>query len=104
MIKTREHISCCGVICNECPSYPDTCQGCNTIKGKPYWLAYVEEEVCSIYNCCVQQHRYAHCAMCNKLPCKHYETSDPTKTEEENLADHMSQMKILKELSENHKI
>lgn len=50
---------------------------------------------CEIYNCCVNQRGYRNCGQCEELPCSHYENNDPTKTKEENEADHCMQMKNL---------
>lgn len=85
-------ISCCGVICSDCPHYPEACVGCPAIAGKVFWLQYVDEAVCPIYRCCVDEKRYPHCGRCTQLPCAHYSREDPTKTPEENAEDHRKQL------------
>lgn len=91
-------ISCCGVVCSECIYYPENCKGCPAISGKPFWLQYSEEDICSIYECCINQKKYAHCGQCELLPCKHYERDDPTKTPEENAEDHRKQIEHLRSI------
>lgn len=91
--------SCCGVICSECTSYPETCKGCPKEKGKAYWLEYTGEDVCSIYQCCVNEKKHAHCGKCTKLPCEHFDGDDPTKSPEENAQDHLRQLENLKQWS-----
>ena len=97
-MKENVVISCCGVVCSECASYPAECKGCPAIKGKVYWLEYTGGEVCEIYDCCMNQKQFAHCGKCSELPCGRYESSDPTKTEEENDEDHRKQMEQLQKL------
>lgn len=96
----EKRISCCGTICSECEFYPADCQGCEEIEGKVFWLEYTEESVCDTYDCCRKQKKYAHCGQCGELPCSRYERNDPTKTLEENEADHCRQMKNLREYRE----
>ncbi|HBU12046.1 MAG TPA: hypothetical protein DEB31_04765 [Clostridiales bacterium] len=88
-------ISCCGVVCSECGYFPDDCGGCTAIKGKVFWLEHTGEAVCGLYDCCVNQKKLAHCGQCNLLPCEHYERDDPTKSPEENAADHRKQIEQL---------
>lgn len=88
--------SCCGCVCSDCEYFGDTCGGCPDIKGKPFWLEYTDESVCSIYDCCVNKKGLKHCGKCQELPCGNYGASDPTKSEEENEKDFRSQMEYLK--------
>lgn len=88
-------MSCCGMICSDCEYYPADCRGCREIKGKVFWLEYTGEDCCEIYKCCIKQNGYRNCGECAELPCSHYENDDPTKTKEENEADHCMQMKNL---------
>lgn len=90
-------LSCCCMICSECEYYPTDCQGCGEIKGKAFWLEYTGGNCCEIYNCCMNQKGYENCGQCEEFPCGHYENDDPTKTKEENAADHSMQMKNLEE-------
>lgn len=107
-------VSCCGVNCLECEYFGSTCQGCDKIKGRPFWLEYTGGEVCDIYHCCINEKEYRHCGICmlrhcfidNKEycedgfrpPCNYYEQEDPTRTGEENEAAYKKQIKTLKKL------
>lgn len=91
-------ISCCGVICTDCEHYPKECKGCPDIKGKAYWLEYTGEDICDIYNCCVNEKKFLHCGNCKELPCGYYESDDPTKSHEENERIFKLQMKQLKHM------
>ena len=91
-----EYMSCCGTVCSDCEYYPDSCGGCEEIEGKVFWLEYTGEEICSIYDCCMNGKRYAHCGQCEELPCRRYDGEDPTKSAEENRADHLRQVEALR--------
>jgi len=89
-------ISCCGVVCSDCEYYPNDCKGCPEIKGNVFWLQYTSEEICSIYQCCINEKQYSHCGKCSDVPCQFYERGDPTKTDEENkkiLDSNLAQLK-----------
>ena len=88
-------VSCCGVICSECSYYPTDCKGCPTIRGQVFWLEYTGENICAIYDCCVNKKKLEHCGKCAKLPCDRFNGSDPTKTAEENENDFIKQLKQL---------
>jgi len=91
-------ISCCGVVCSECEYFPNNCKGCPEIKGNVYWLKHTGENICSIYQCCVNEKQFPHCGMCSNVPCYLYERGDPTKTAEENrkiLEKQISQLKLM---------
>lgn len=100
----EKRISCCGTICSACEYYPAECRGCDEIEGRVFWLEYTGERICDIYDCCRKQKKYAHCGQCDELPCSRYGHNDPTKTPEENEADHCRQMKTLKEYGEIEKL
>ena len=89
-------ISCCGVICSECSYYPTDCKGCPTIKGQAFWLEYTGENICKIYDCCVNDKRLEHCGQCEILPCGRFNGSNPTKTPEENKNDFINQLAQLR--------
>lgn len=81
----KDIVSCCGIVCSKCSYYPDDCPGCTTIKGKAFWLQFTGGDICSIYDCCINQNRYSHCGKCTHFPCEHFlHASDPTKSKEEN--------------------
>lgn len=88
-------ISCCGVICSECPYYSTDCKGCPTIRGQVFWLEYTGENICGIYDCCVNSKKLEHCGKCEKLPCDRFNGSDPTKTPAENENDLINQLNQL---------
>ena len=47
----------CGAVCAECASFPTVCGGCRKIRGKVFWLAYTDKDVCPIYECCRDRKR-----------------------------------------------
>lgn len=102
-MPVEKKISCCGTICSECEYYPDSCRGCQEIKGRVFWLEYTQESICDIYDCCMNQKKHDHCGQCAKLPCSRYERVDPTKTQEENTADYCAQIKNLMDYREKEK-
>lgn len=92
-------LSPCGVNCEECGSYRDTCAGCREIGGKVYWAGYVGAEICPMYNCSINERSLNHCGECAELPCRYYyETQDPSTTTEEHEAGIRVRVNILKEL------
>ncbi|MDR2889883.1 MAG: DUF3795 domain-containing protein [Lachnospiraceae bacterium] len=92
-------ISCCGVKCSECQSFPDDCKGCPEIKGRVYWLEYTGGNICNIYDCCINRKKLPHCGKCSLLPCQYYELEDPTKSEQENAEDLRRQIAQLRQLN-----
>lgn len=102
-MPVEKKISCCGTICSECEYYPDSCRGCQEIKGRVFWLEYTQESICDIYDCCMNQKKHDHCGQCAKLPCSRYERVYPTKTQEENTADYCAQIKNLMDYREKEK-
>lgn len=91
-------ISCCGVVCSECDSFPENCKGCSEIKGRVFWLQYTGEDICGIYDCCMNERRLGHCGKCAHLPCERYSRDDPTKSIEENAEDLRKQLEQLKSM------
>ncbi len=78
-------VTVCGLYCNECHSYQGECNGCREVSGKPYWVQYIGEEVCPIFNCC-EDMGIVNCGKCNDIPCKKwYDLKDPNLSEEEHL-------------------
>lgn len=67
-----DNISCCGRNCYECIHFPHDCIGCNDIKGRVFWLEYVDEVICPIYNCCNNKKEYLDCGICAEHPCYRY--------------------------------
>ena len=84
-------LSPCGVKCNECKDFNQTCQGCRAIEGKVYWVQYVNKTTCPIYHCCMTEKHHEHCGQCKNLPCQiYYDTQDPSTT----LAEHEAGIKL----------
>lgn len=67
----------CGAVCVECGLFPSDCAGCSKIKGKAHWLEYTRQEICAVYDCCINGKGYKNCGACEKLPCEKF-TADPT--------------------------
>lgn len=80
-------LSLCGVKCDECKDYKQSCNGCQEIEGKVYWAPYVNKTVCPIYHCCRNEKQHESCGQCSDLPCRiYYDTQDPSTTLEEHEA------------------
>lgn len=104
MDKVKEDIvSCCGVVCSDCKYYPKECEGCPTIKGKVFWTEYTDQLVCEIYNCCINSKKLRHCGLCNKFPCEKFNNNDPSKSDEENNKDYLSQLEQINKLLVDNK-
>ncbi|MBN1532126.1 MAG: DUF3795 domain-containing protein [Spirochaetes bacterium] len=72
--------TCCGNDCTECQYYRERCEGCVFRKGRPFWVNYAAGEVCTLYRCCMEQKRLAHCGLCVQFPCETFmnmEQSNP---------------------------
>ena len=69
-MTTNVFCSVCGIACNTCPFFGNQCSGCSAISGKPFWTKDLPDQVCPIYECCVNQKKLAHCGFCGELPCK----------------------------------
>lgn len=95
----ENEISSCGIICSECEYYPKDCPGCKGIEGKPFWIQFVEQDVCKIYDCCLNKKKIAHCGKCQDLPCSYwFDTVDPNLTPEEREMCLQKQLKKLRSL------
>lgn len=93
----KKRLGCCGVFCEECRHYPSECKGCTEIKGSVFWMKYAGENICDIYDCCINKKKYVHCGKCEEFPCDLYNHDEPTKPPEENRLEHLNQMKMLRE-------
>lgn len=79
-------VNACGYYCEECQHLDNTCEGCNQVKGKPFWTVYYESDSCPIY-VCAKTKKLSHCGKCPELPCKiWYELHDPSLSDEEHLS------------------
>ncbi|MCC8024842.1 MAG: DUF3795 domain-containing protein [Clostridium sp.] len=90
--------ACCGCICDECSYYLSDCRGCPELEGKPFWLQYTGGTACGIYQCCINEKKLPHCGKCEELPCKHFETADPSRTPEEHAEGLKAMIKVLRSL------
>jgi len=84
-------LSSCGIQCNECEFFGQTCSGCPEVKGKPFWVKEMQVESCALYNCCANEKSLSHCGHCSALPCSMFkEYKDPSMSDEE----HAQSLKI----------
>ena len=90
-------LSPCGIDCEVC-HLKDGCEGgCLGIEGKPFYLKDFGVDVCPMYDCAVNKHKFAHCGECEELPCKiHYDWKDPSMTDDEHLEGIKTRVNILK--------
>ena len=89
-------LSPCGIDCEQC-EYFDSCGGCYTIEGKPFYIKDFGVEVCPMYECPVVKKGYKSCAECPELPCQiFYDWKDPSMTDEEHIGSINSRVEILK--------
>ena len=73
----------CGAVCSECGLFPEVCKGCRKVKGRVHWLQYTGDDVCKVYDCCVNKKKQPDCGKCQQLPCERF-TKDPTISDEQN--------------------
>ncbi len=74
----------CGLYCGSCDYFKKQCQGCGHVKGKPFWAAQINDKICPLHNCCLNQKQLEHCGLCDECPCKTFtELRDPSLGEEE---------------------
>lgn len=59
----------CGIVCGECRHFGENCIGCNNVYGQPFWLEFVNAEICPVYDCCVNEKGYDHCGQCSEFMC-----------------------------------
>ncbi|MCL2086087.1 MAG: DUF3795 domain-containing protein [Oscillospiraceae bacterium] len=69
-------ISCCGRDCGECIHFPHDCTGCNEVQGRVFWLEFVDEVICPIYNCCYNKMEKYECVECVNYPCVKYKDDE----------------------------
>ena len=76
-----KNISVCGSDCAKCYCFGEMCPGCNACLGRVF---HAGGEECAIYACCVNKHRYATCASCDRMPCEVWQSvRDPSMTDEQ---------------------
>jgi hypothetical protein len=79
------NLAVCGLICEECEFFEETCSGCYKIKGKTFWAQEtLPKKVCPIFDCAVNDKEYQNCGLCSDLPCKiFHDLRDPNISDEE---------------------
>ena len=67
MINRRKELAPCGVLCEACPSFDKTCNGCSSEnqkqKRKSKWN-------CKIRKCCYEEMNVEYCGYCSSFPCE----------------------------------
>jgi len=91
-------VSACGIECGECPFFQKTCEGCFSVKGRPFWtVEHMGGNPCPLYACAVETKGLPSCAPCGELPCKKFmDLKDPSASEEEHLEGIQKRVAILK--------
>ena len=95
-------ISPCGIQCTMCPFFEKSCEGCQKVKGKPFWTAeHMGGNACPLYDCGVNEKGFGSCAPCPELPCKMFrDMKDPNSSEEEHREGIEKRVRLLKETLE----
>lgn len=97
-------MSPCGVDCSTCRIFQKECNGCFEIQGKAFWTEFIDDDICAIYDCAVNEKKLKHCGSCGELPCRHYfDLADPSYPEEKHIEDTNRRAVLLKELYEQEK-
>ncbi len=89
----------CGAVCVRCKSFPTSCKGCRQIRGKAWWLPYIQARQCPVYDCCVTKKGMINCGSCPELPCGKF-AKDPTISDEENEANLRGMLERLRKATE----
>lgn len=81
----KRNISVCGLLCEECQFFKETCPGCYEVGGKTFWAEeIIPKKVCPIFDCVINDKEYKNCAECSDLPCNIFnELKDPNISDEE---------------------
>lgn len=62
-------LSACGLLCNECEAFGESCSGCIQVAGRPSWAKDVGIDVCELFECAVNR-GFGTCGECDAVPCK----------------------------------
>jgi hypothetical protein len=91
-------LSACGLVCDECEFFNNTCTGCIIIKGSTFWAKeMMPAKVCPLYDCAVNKNKFRNCGGCSELPCKMFtEMKDPNSTEEEHQKSLVTRVALLR--------
>ncbi|MBN1385052.1 MAG: DUF3795 domain-containing protein [Elusimicrobia bacterium] len=98
----NNELSVCGCECPECEHFKKLkCSGCSEIKGKVWWVSYINAEVCPIYSCVSDKKKYNNCGECAEIPCKLWkDLKDPSYTQKQHDAGVKTRVENLKRLKE----
>jgi hypothetical protein len=91
-------VSPCGIICDECPFYNNSCNGCKNLNGKVFWSEnFTGNGVCPMYDCAVNDKKLSNCGKCKELPCQLYHnTKDPDISEEVHQESILNRVAVLR--------
>ena len=70
---TRKITTVCGYSCSDCDHHRKECPGCTKTRGKPFWTTFIGTGCCEIYDCCVNDRKFAHCGRCPDLICGRFD-------------------------------
>jgi hypothetical protein len=74
----------CGIYCGDCQFLGKTCEGCEKVKGRPFWTVQMPSGICQLNDCCTRQKKLEHCGLCEEFPCKTFlHLRDPNMRDEE---------------------
>lgn len=62
-------LSACGLFCDECRAFGESCKGCTEIAGRPSWTKDLGIDVCELFECAANR-GFGTCGECDSLPCK----------------------------------
>lgn len=80
-------LSVCGLLCNECEAFGESCGGCVRVAGRPSWVKDVGIEVCELFECAASR-GFGTCGECDAVPCRRIvELKDPRITPEAHIDD-----------------
>lgn len=83
-MSNKNYAPVCGIYCAACNLLGKECAGCGYVKGKPFWVAAVNIDICPIYDCCMNTQHLEHCGICGEFPCKIFlNLRDPAMSEAE---------------------
>ncbi len=92
-----DNISNCGLACNECRFYKTKCDGCYKVNGITFWANELEDKICPIYKCCINEKGYKNCGDCNELPCDTFtKLKEPGISDDEHLINIKNRINRLK--------
>lgn len=74
----------CGFSCSDCDHHEKDCPGCEKVRGRPFWTAFVNIDQCPVYECCTTLKKLPRCGKCPELVCERFfRFRDPERTDEQ---------------------